>query len=238
MKIDDAKKKLNAFAYHGKDRKALVKVCVDDGFAYATDGRIVFCAKLDEPAEREVTENFPLNGVKGYIEQVNSESVDKWYEVKDLKQFEDAFVAEYLSQRSRELQDMRGRYKEVRCPDCGRYVYWDTYNDELVSDMEEGDPFEPRNVDYAIKMTFTGAHGNDDAVLLINYGYLYTVTKELGYDILVSPQNKKENPVLFIKTKDGDIKGVMMPLRWYGSASTVESKCSINLVPSKEEINA
>jgi hypothetical protein len=56
-------------------------------------------------------------------------------------------------------------------------------------------------------------HGGD--FLHFAFGYLYLVRKAFGTDVLFSKEVVKEGytPRLLIKTVDGSVKGVMMPLR-------------------------
>lgn len=233
MFVVEAKAKLDAFVTR-KNRKTLERVCVEGEYAYATDGRIAFKVKLCEDGGVDITENFPINAVKKFCEE--QDAVSRWYDASELKELAEVFQAEYKIQREHEMSDMRGRYKEVVCPDCGRYVYWDTYNEVLVSNMEEGEPFEPRDMDWPIKLGFPMS-GDSGIILLVNFGYLYTAMKVFGDDILIAPENKKDNPKLFIRTRDGGVKGVLMPLHCRGELQEDDYKKAVVFTECKEVEN-
>lgn len=235
MKIEDAKELLKAFTYHGKGRPALANVYVDNGFAYATDGSILLWVKVDDTSKSEVIEKFPLKGVENYVLEAEEYNGGKWYEAKNINQFTEKFLEKYRSRRISEERDRRERYKEVRCPECDSYVYWDAYEGKLVTEMEPDDPFEPRHMESSIKINFTAVKPEGKIVVLVRYGYLYSLLKAFGDDILITPERTCTNPKLFIKSRDGSLNGVLMPLHSSGITAQVKTDYSLDLLPINEQ---
>jgi hypothetical protein len=123
------------------------------------------------------------------------------------EKFIDALRAYEVEQRS----NIRERYKHASCPCCGADVYWDDEMDTLVEfeDVESVDS-HPGNVDFPV-----GLNLQDGMSLIVGFGYLYLIRKALGEDVLFSKEIVKGGYVsrLLFKTKDGSVKGVLMPLR-------------------------
>lgn len=238
MQIIDALKMLKAFTYHGRHREALVDVCIDNGLAYATDGRILVSARLENSHGSQIPQGYPIDAVRDYISSLESENPTVWYEIKEVKKFNDNFLSKYRHMRETELKNDQDRYIREKCPCCGSVVYWDTDQDSLVGEVEEKEyQIEPGDVLHSIKITFTGDDGKCNKTMMINYGYLYTIMQNIGNDVLICPQNKEKNATLYFKNKNGDIKGVLMPLIALGDVSKAECDCSITLSPIKEDGN-
>lgn len=212
MTVDEAKDMLAHFASKDCNRRSINNVRTIGKMAYATDGRIAFRATLDSEAESDV-EGFPFKYIDEFMKLVDavcendwmSMDWDKFIEVGE--KFMDALRAYEVEQRS----NIRERYRSTCCPCCGADVYWDSDMEKLIEleDIEEVD-YSPSHVDFPVRLNL-----QDGTFLDVAFGYLYLIRKAFGEDVLFSREIVKNGNVarLLIKAKNGDVMGVMMPLR-------------------------
>ena len=210
MTVEEAKEKLAYFASKDKNYKSIRGVHFNGNCAYATDRRVALRADVDSKTEKD-SEVFPFNPIDGFVEVVENASrwmAMDWDRFMKLGEMFPSAMRDYeVEQRS----DIRSRYKHAECPCCGASLYWDCELDELkeFEDIDQVD-CNPANVDFPVRLNF-----QDGDFLHFAFGYLYLVRKAFGTDVLFSKEVVKEGYIarLLIKTVDGSVKGVMMPLR-------------------------
>lgn len=210
MTVDESKDKLAHFKLMNKSRTVVSEVHFNGNFAYVLDGRITFRASVDHKVDKD-SDSFPFDAIDEYAQCVDGASqwmamdLDKFMEVGDI--FLKAWEAYEVKQRN----DICGRYKRCQCPYCGDDVYWDSHFDELVEldDLEEIDS-HPAHVDFPVRLNL-----QNGTYLDVAFGYLYLIRKAFGTEVLFSKEIVKEGDKshLLIKTSDGVVKGVLMPLR-------------------------
>lgn len=210
MNIEMAKEKLQNFMTRDKER-SIHGVLVKDGCAYATDGRIAVCIKLDGQVEDDIPKKYPVEQMTGIIKECVFDG--KRYTV-DHDQFVEKCVA-LMEKRNAQVEedrrDYKDRYEDVTCPCCGTYVYYDKELEKLVSDKEEFAYTELRNVDFPVYLMLDG-----NGFCFCNLGYVATIVREFGEGVMFGVNEKDPQHKLFFKTNDG-ISGVLMPLVMYGS---------------------
>ena len=212
MTVDEAKEMLAHFASRDVNRKGINKVRTLGKMAYATDGRIAFRASLDSEQEPTV-DGFPVKAIDEFAECVDAVSDKDWMAMdwdkfmKVGEKFLEALRAYEVEQRA----NIRERYRRVECPCCGADVYWDSEMDQLVEleDVEEVD-YSPSHVDFPVRLNL-----QDGMFLDVAFGYLYLIRKAFGEEVLFSCEIVKNGDIarLLMKAKNGEVKGVMMPLR-------------------------
>lgn len=210
MNIEMAKEKLQNFMTRDKERN-IHGVLVKDGCAYATDGRIAVCIKLDGQVEDDIPKKYPVETMTGIIKECAFDG--KRYTV-DHDQFVERCVA-LMEKRNAQVEedrrDYKDRYEDVTCPCCGTYVYYDKELEKLVSDKEEFAYTELRNVDFPVYLMLDG-----NGFCFCNLGYVATIVREFGEGVMFWVNERDPQRKLFFKTNDG-ISGVLMPLIMYGS---------------------
>lgn len=212
MTVDEAKDMLAHFASRDKERRSINKVRTLGKMAYATDGRIAFRAALDSEEEPNV-DGFPVKAIDEFMECVDAVCDKDWMAMdwdkfmKVGEKFMEALRAYEVEQRS----NIRERYKSTCCPCCGADVYWDSEMEKLVEleDVEEVD-YSPSHVDFPVRLNL-----QDGAFLDVAFGYLFLIRKAFGEEVLFSSEIVKNGDIarLLLKAKNGEVKGVMMPLR-------------------------
>lgn len=212
MTVDEAKGKLAHFTIRNRDRPGtvLADVHLNGNFAYASDGKIAFRASVDHEVDKD-SGRFPFKAIDEFAQCVDGASqwmemdLDKFMKVGEM--FLQALRAYEVEQRS----DILTRYKRCQCPCCGNDVYWDGDCNELVEfdDVEEVD-YNPTNVDFPVRINL---HGGTH--LYVAFGYLYLIRKVFGTEVLFSREVVEEGCVarLLVKTPDGAVMGMLMPLR-------------------------
>jgi hypothetical protein len=209
MTVDEAKDKLFHFKSWGRSR-AISEVHFKGNFAYAIDGRIAFRASVDHESDKD-SDSFPFQAIDEFAQCVDG--VSQWMSM-DWDKFMDVggiFLKEWQADEVKQRNEIRSRYKRCQCPYCDNDVYWDYHCDELVEldDLEKVDT-HPAHVDFPVRLKL-----QDGTYLDVAFGYLYLIRKSFGTEVLFSKEMVKEGKIsrLFIKTSDGAIKGVLMPLR-------------------------
>ena len=212
MTVEEANGMLSDFASRDCNMRTINKVRTIGKMAYATDGRIAFRATLDSEAESDV-EGFPAKAIDEFMKCVDAVCENDWMDMDWDKfmdvgeKFMDALRACEVEQRS----SIRERYRSTCCPCCGADVYWDSEMEKLVrlEDVEDV-AFSPSRVDFPVRLNL-----QDGTFLDVAFGYLYLIRKAFGEDVLFSREIVNNGNVarLLIKAKNGDVMGVMMPLR-------------------------
>lgn len=210
MTVEEAKCKLAFFKSSDKHRARLSEVHLNGKFAYVSDGRIALRASIDHEVDKD-SDEFPFNFIDEFVKCVDGAS--QWMSIDSEKfmnvgeMFLKAFKDHEVEQRS----EIRRRYKHCYCPCCGKDIYWDYNCGKLVEleDVEEVDS-NPANVDFPVRLNL-----QEGTYLDVAFGYLYLIRKAFGTDILFSNEMVIEGSFsrLFVKTSDGSVKGVLMPLR-------------------------
>ena len=208
--------RLQKFACEDSER-SISTVVVKCGIGYATDGRMIVREAMDEPCEdivsREDGKPVPVDNMVKYSKY--PDVAHKWYVFpkKEFEEFErnfrDAFRAKVV-ENDREYSE---RYKQVMCPCCNEDLYWDTYEEKLVSKREEKQPVQLSDISLPVRLVFP-----DDGFIVVNFGYIFRVAQE--YENLMFAKSKVEDQkaeLLFMKTSDGKMASVLMPLRTYDS---------------------
>lgn len=210
MTAEEAKEKLAHFASKDRNRQGLLGVHFNGDRAYATDGRIVFRADVDSKTEKD-SEVFPFNPIDEFVGVV--ENASRWMSM-DWDRFmkiEEVFLSAMRDYKVEQRSEFTSRYNHAECPCCGASLYWDGELDELkeFEDVDQVD-YNPANVDFPVRLNL-----HDGYSIHVAFGYLYLVRKALGTDVLFSKEPVKEGytPRILIKTVDGSVKGMMMPLR-------------------------
>lgn len=210
MTVDEAHEKLENFVRNGKVRTIFSDVHLNGNFAYATDGKIALRASVDQEVKKD-SDDFPFNRIDDFVQLVYGASqwmamdLDKFTEISGI--FLKAWTDDQINQR----KEITGRYKRLQCPCCGGEVYWDKHFDVLVEfdDLEEVD-YNPANLYFPVRLNL-----QDGTYLDVLFGYLFLINKAFGTEVLFSKEVAKEGDIsrLFIKTSNGEVKGILMPLR-------------------------
>ena len=211
MTVEEAKDMLAHFASKDSNR-SINKVRTLGKMAYATDGRIAFRAELDSEAEPDV-DGFPVKAIDELMECVDA-VCDKDWMAMDWDKFMkvgEMFLQAFRDYEVGQRDDIRRRYRRCKCPCCGNYVYWDDDCDDLVEleDVEDVDS-HPAHVDFPVRLNL-----QDGTFLDVAFGYLFLIRKAFGEEVLFSREIVNDGDIarLLLKTKNGEVKGVMMPLR-------------------------
>lgn len=210
MTVEEAKEKLAHFKIRDGSSTCLAEVRPNGNFAYASDGRIAFRASVDHEVDKD-SDSFPFKQIDELVQCVDGASQwmamdrEKFMEVGKL------FLQALRDYEVEQRRDIRERYKRCNCPRCGEDLYWDNDCDKLVEqkDLEQVD-HNPINVDFPVRLNL-----QDGMYLDVAFGYLYLIVKAFGKEVLFSHEIVKEGDIspLLVKTSDGAVKGVLMPLR-------------------------
>ncbi len=216
MKLEEAKKLVCLFADRDTAR-ILSRVAVKNGFAYASDGRLGIKVKLDGPCEEEVPESWPAKALDDIIEgSFNPET--KWFRIggDHLQEMVKKLIGKRKDLVIDNERDMRDRYKEVVCPDCGSYVYYDKNEEKLVDEKDELDDVQFHEVKMETRLVF----GEGGSRIPVGFGYVYEILSRIEGTcgcVLFAKQDtdgkKGEISKLLFKSEDGSVRGVLMPLR-------------------------
>lgn len=208
--------RLQKFACENTER-GISTVVVKCGIGYATDGRMLVSEAMDEPCDdivsREDGKSVPVDSMVKFSKY--PDMANKWYVLpkKEFEEFErnfkDAFRAKVV-ENDREYSD---RYKTVVCPCCNGDVYWDSYEEKIVSKREEKQPVQLSDISLPVRLVFP-----DDGFIVVNFGYIFRMAQEY-YNIMFAKAKVEDQKaeLLFMKTSDGKMVSVLMPLRTYDS---------------------
>lgn len=152
---------------------AIESLAIKDKVAYVTDGRVAMAVPLEEDAEDSVPENYPMGGVQGFIGMVDE--AEKWYRMdpEKTKALLQAVLDKTKASHIEAEASNRERYTPVVCPCCHEWVYWDTWHDELVEDMEQDLPDEPRDIRVPVSLNMGGN------AITVNFGYIHMILKAM-----------------------------------------------------------
>lgn len=209
MKIDEQMNRLRAFACGDKER-SISTVVVKDGIGYATDGRILVAEKLDGEHEdvlsREDKKILPVDSMIKFSKY--PDGAKKWFVISsDTKKLENELSETLRAERLRNDRDYQDHYKLVTCPICGGDVWFDTWEDKLVEEPEPKDVVTLRNVSMSSCIVFGEEKVN------VNFAYMFLVMKSYDNVELSYGYAEANNcNLLFFRTADGKMKGVLMPL--------------------------
>lgn len=205
--------RLQKFASSDQTR-SISTVAVKDGVGYATDGRLLVSETMDEPCEdivkRDDEKIVPVDSMIKFSKY--PELARKWYRFPQMafESFSTVFKEALRVKIAENDRDYADRYKRVVCPSCNDDLYWDTLDEKLVSEREAKDCVEFKDVNVPIRMEFPR-----DGFLDVDFCYLFSVSQEyrdvLYSKAIVADQNNAT--LLFMKTEDGKMKAVLMPLR-------------------------
>lgn len=156
---------------------AIESVAVKDKVAYVTDGRVAMAVPLEGDVADSVPENYPMGGIQEYVGKVDE--VTRWYRMgpESAKALFQVVLDKTKASHIEAEASNRERYTHTRCPCCHELVYWDTWNDELVEDVEENLPDEPRDIRVPIWLQM------GDKSVLVNFGYVYMILKTMLDDL-------------------------------------------------------
>lgn len=156
---------------------AIESVAVKDKVAYVTDGRVAMAVPLEGDVADSVPENYPMGGIQEYVGKVDE--VKRWYRMgpESAKALFQVVLDKTKASHIEAEASNRERYTHARCPCCHALVYWDTWNDELVEDVEENLPDEPRDIWVPIWLQM------GDKSVLVNFGYVYMILKAMLDDL-------------------------------------------------------
>ena len=192
-------------------------VVVKCGIGYATDGRILVSEAMDEPCDDIVSrDDGKLVPVDKMVEfSKYPDMANKWYVFpkKEFEEFERNFKEAFRAKVVDNDREYRERYKPVMCPCCNEDLYWDTYEEELVSKREEKQPVQLSDIRLPVMLVFP-----DDGFIVVNFGYIFRVARE--YENLMFAKAKVEDQkaeLLFMKTSGEKMVSVLSPLRTYDS---------------------
>lgn len=190
---------------------AIESVAVKDKVAYVTDGRVAMAVPLEGDVADSVPENYPMAGVQEYIGKMDE--AERWYRMdpERAKALLQTVLDKTEASNIEAEASNRERYRHTRCPCCHELVYWDTWNDELVEDVEEDLPDEPRDIQMPVWFQM------GDKSILVNFGYVYMVLKamldDLDYGVRVAGASSIDGRslnVLFLR--HGPCKAVLCGL--------------------------
>lgn len=165
----------------------------------------------DDIVSREDGKPVPVDKIVKISKYPNM--ANKWYVFQngDLDEFNRIFNEAFNAKIVENDADYRGRYHLVTCPCCNEDLYWDTYEEKLVSEREEKQPVRLSDIYLPVRLVFP-----DDGFIVVNFGYIFRVAQE--YESLMFAKARvedKKDELLFIKTSDGKMVAVLMPLRTY-----------------------
>jgi hypothetical protein len=216
MKLEEAKKLVCMFA-DGNRNKTLSKVAVKNGFAYASDGRLGVKVRVDGQCEDDVPESWPVKSLGDIIE--GSFNPDpKWFRIggDHLQEMVKKLVGKRNDLLRENERDMRDRYKEVICPECGSYLYYDKNEEKLVDEKEELDGVQFHEVKMETLLVF----GEGGSRIPVGFGYVYEIMSRIesacGGILFAKQETDGKNGdirKLLFKSEDGSVTGVLMPLR-------------------------
>ena len=193
---------------------AISRIAISEGHIYSTDGRIAFVGKLNNPHANEIPKNYPINLTKGILE--GTRIIKQWFEIK-LSEFnilDESFKKECREESAKNRRDYRDRYVEEVCPFCNDTVYWDTWEEKLVTEKEAMPGFDVRDINKPTKIIF----GSSESVL-VDFCYLHQVMYVFGEPIRFGIgeffTDDDNTPILYMKTIDNIFHGVLMTLRQY-----------------------
>lgn len=198
-------------------KRGISTVVVKFGIGYATDGRMLVSEVMDEPCDdivsREDGKPVPVDKMVKISEYPNV--ANKWYVFQkgELDEFNRIFKEAFNAKVVENDADYRGRYRFVMCPCCNKDLYWDTYEEKLVSKREEKQPVRLSDIYLPVRLVFP-----DDGFIVVNFGYIFRVAQE--YESIMFAKARVEDQkseILFMKTSDGKMVSVIMPSRTYDS---------------------
>ena len=216
MKLEEAKKLVCMFADRDTAR-ALSKVVVKDGFAYASDGRLGVKVKVDGQCEDDVPENWPVKPLGDIIEGAFNPD-PKWFRIEGdhLREMVNKLVVKRNDLVKDNERDMRDRYKEVVCPECGRCLYYDKNEEKLVGEKDELDDVQFHEVRMETALVF----GEGGSRLPVGFGYVYEILSRIEGScggVMFAKEDmagkKRDICKLLFRSGDGSVMGVLMPLR-------------------------
>ena len=223
--------RLQKFACEDTER-GISTVVVKSGIGYATDGRMLVSESMDEPCDdivsREDGKPVPVDSMVKFSKY--PDVANKWYVFQkgELDEFNRIFKEAFHARVVENDTNYRDRYKPVMCPCCNEDLYWDTYEDKLVSKREENQTVQLSDISLPVRLVFP-----DDGFVVVNFGYIYRMAQE--YENLMFAKAKVEDQkaeLLFMKTSDEKMVSVLMPLRTYdsdcvrGRVATLNEACS------------
>lgn len=168
--------RLQKFACEDTER-GISTVVVKCGIGYATDGRMLVSEAMDEPCDdivsREDGKPVPVDSMVKYSKY--PDVAHKWYVFQkgELDEFNRMFKEAFHAKVVENDADYRDRYKPVMCPCCNGDVYWDTYEEKLVSKREEKQPVQLSDISLPVRLVFP-----DDGFIVVNFGYIFRVAHE------------------------------------------------------------
>lgn len=207
MNAEEAKERLEPFAYKYDGRKDLKNVAFRGGKAYASNGSIAVVADVTGEIPDEI-EDFPYDKVDGFFK--NGWKPSSWYRIdpEQAKPHFDKLMARARKEESKSRYDWNGRYKYASCPSCAEELWWDTWSDKLVAEREEYIPDEYESIDMNAEVAFGGA-----MTLVVKLGYMYKIMKALGGDAMFSYSELDDKPVVLVKSADGSVRAILCPCR-------------------------
>lgn len=224
MNYEQIAEKFKPLASNDKTRKALMKIAVKDNIAYVTDARLGFYAKLSEPHPDFIPENFPLESLKEILEGVKFSNKFGQIPRENYSILAGNFAHKITCRQNISDSLFDEKYREMVCPCCGNTIYWDNDNDEVVKQKEEREVVEAREITWTTKMKF---YDGDD--LIINFAFLYLVRRSFGdYIRFCVGRDNRGAKVLCMESKDGNVRGVIMPMR-PGGDEYFHEECSIDV---------
>lgn len=194
--------------------KTVTEVAVYDGVAYVTDGRIGFAANMSEPHDNGVPEGYPLSHLKGILDVALEQPVWSSVDPAEFKTLDADFIGRIKQAMSEARSDYNSRYKEFDCPCCGKTLYWDCDNEEIVREKEKYRPIEARDVYRKTRMVF-----EDGSSIVVNFCFLHLVHHIFGEGYMrfaIGKNREGDDNVLYMMAKDGSVHGVLMPLHVEG----------------------
>lgn len=206
MKSEEAVKLLSAFADRDKGR-SIGAVVFKDGFAMATDGRVLIRQEIDDrESVSERAQSFPWNNAMRMIDEKNPGA---WHKIskESFEKLSEKFNKKLLEERERDRNECRSRYKTLTCPCCNAEVYLDEHKDELVSEKDQADYTLECDVDFPVELQLEDAK-------LVNFGYIHMILRKFPDMEIAIDMNGKN--VLCLRNANGDVLGLLMTLRVYG----------------------
>lgn len=208
--------RLQKFACEDSER-SISTVVVKCGIGYATDGYMLVCESMDEPCDdivsREDGKMVPVDSMVKFSKY--PDMANKWYVFpkKEFEEFGRIFKEEFRAKVVGNDREYSERYEPVVCPCCYKDLYWDTYEEKLVSKREEKQPVQLSDISLPVRLVF-----HDDGYVEVNFGYIFRLANE--YENILFAKAKVEDQksvLLFMKTEDQKMVSVLMQLRTHGS---------------------
>lgn len=195
-----------------KPKRSLNKVAFRNGYGYACDGRIAMRIRLDDPNEEIPEEDggcYPFLAIEDLMIELDKQ--DKWYmlDAEALKDVTDEFVKIVRAESIDRREALNSRYVECVCPHCDKTVWFDTDDKIIVEYRAEEEPVDPKRIYY------TGAMRLGDENIVVGFGYIRAAINVIGAEaqFALGDELSDGNRVLFFRSCDGSIVGVMMPTR-------------------------